>query len=367
MNAERRIAGLDLLRAGAIIAVVIAHYPKPVLGSFTRALNFGWAGVDLFFVLSGFLIGGQLFKHIASDTRISLRTFYLKRLMRTLPAYYAVLCVYYFLSPPPGWKYLVFVQNFGSLGTFAPSWSLCVEEQFYIAFPAIILLMRFLRLPMLAITGVALFCPLLRAWTWIHVRPDLLAEPGALNSYMQHLYYPTFVRLDGISLGIGLAAIKFFKPGIWQAIMRSGNRLIVISLTLLVLSVTALWSRYSLSCAAFGFTLLSLSFSSLTAAALSNSCILSRFRVPGAQLIAAISYSIYLTHTLALEIVKTRFPTIHAGSALILTLSLILLFAGVVHLSVERPAMVLRANLLASFKQREGAGTLVDDRELVES
>src|SRR5204863_3144515 len=56
-----RIAGLDFLRALAIVLVLVAHYPKAGFGLLTRALNFGWCGVDLFFVLSGYLIGGQLF------------------------------------------------------------------------------------------------------------------------------------------------------------------------------------------------------------------------------------------------------------------------------------------------------------------
>src|SRR5579863_6740849 len=86
-----RVSGLDLLRALAILLVLLAHYPKTGGGLFTRALNLGWTGVDLFFVLSGYLIAGQLFKSLAEGEQIGYGNFYLRRLLRTLPSYYAIL------------------------------------------------------------------------------------------------------------------------------------------------------------------------------------------------------------------------------------------------------------------------------------
>src|SRR5258707_15878989 len=118
-----RVAGLDSLRALAILLVVVAHYPKTNSGLFTRALNFGWTGVDLFFVLSGYLIASQLFKTLADGENVSLARFYARRFLRTLPNYYFVLGVYFFLAPIPGWRYLVFAQDFGVPPPFHPSWS----------------------------------------------------------------------------------------------------------------------------------------------------------------------------------------------------------------------------------------------------
>src|SRR5215469_867181 len=139
---SQRIAGLDLLRALAIVLVLIAHYPKTGGGLLNRALNLGWIGVDLFFVLSGYLIGGQFFKLLVEGNKIELGDFYLRRILRTLPSYYAVLAVYFLLNPPPSWKYIVFAQNFDNPTRFAPSWSLCVEEQFYFVFPLFVLFVR---------------------------------------------------------------------------------------------------------------------------------------------------------------------------------------------------------------------------------
>src|ERR1700730_17219270 len=99
-NRERQ-PGLDLLRALAIIVVVIYHagimgFPLP-----GRVHRFGWIGVDLFFVLSGYLIGGQLLAPLASGQRINLGRFFARRALRILPAYLVVLAIYVLL---PSWR-----------------------------------------------------------------------------------------------------------------------------------------------------------------------------------------------------------------------------------------------------------------------
>jgi len=208
LQSSQRIAGLDLLRALAIVLVLVAHYPKTGVGLVTRVLNFGWSGVDLFFVLSGYLIAGQLFAAQASGKPISLAGFYSRRWLRTLPNYYVVLAVYGFVAaliggatPTPVWKYLSFTQNVGIPGAFTPSWSLCVEEQFYLLFPIIAILLARTNKPALTVSvfgGVLALEVALRAGIWLATRPDRLAEPYALATFMGTLYYPTWCRLDGI-------------------------------------------------------------------------------------------------------------------------------------------------------------------------
>ncbi|MGZ5202605.1 MAG: acyltransferase family protein, partial [Telluria sp.] len=142
--APARLAGLDTLRALAIVLVLMTHYD----GFVNRGSTFGfigevgWAGVDLFFVLSGYLIGNQLLAPAARGESLSLKAFFARRLLRTLPNYYVVLAVYLLLphsaiwgkSMAPVWRYLSFTQNIGlQYGqTFTHSWSLCIEEQFYL-------------------------------------------------------------------------------------------------------------------------------------------------------------------------------------------------------------------------------------------
>src|SRR5205814_2920612 len=145
---RERQPGLDLLRALAIIVVVIYHagimgFPLP-----GQAHRFGWIGVDLFFVLSGYLIGGQLVAPLAHGQNIKLGRFFARRALRILPAYLVVLAIYLFLPSwreypemfPP-WKFLLSVQNLGLRGgtAFSHAWSLAVEDQFYLTLPFVLL------------------------------------------------------------------------------------------------------------------------------------------------------------------------------------------------------------------------------------
>src|SRR5205814_4879209 len=136
-----RQPGLDLLRAIAVIVVVIYHagimgFPVP-----GRVHRFGWIGVDLFFVLSGYLIGGQLLAPLAAGKKINLRVFFARRALRILPAYLLVLAIYVIVPSwreypqlSPVWKFLISVQNIELLGgtAFSHAWSLAVDGPFYL-------------------------------------------------------------------------------------------------------------------------------------------------------------------------------------------------------------------------------------------
>jgi len=117
-NRERQ-PGLDLLRALAIIVVVFYHAALFGFKLPGRVDRFGWIGVDLFFVLSGCLIGGQLLGPLAHEQSIKLGRFFARRVLRIMPAYFAVLAVYLLLPSwreypdmaQPLWKFLFSVQN----------------------------------------------------------------------------------------------------------------------------------------------------------------------------------------------------------------------------------------------------------------
>jgi peptidoglycan/LPS O-acetylase OafA/YrhL len=150
-----RIPELDGVRGLAILLVLVFHWAafQPAPHSFAYYLmvprNLMWSGVDLFFVLSGFLIGGGLIDNRASPNYFS--TFYRRRIYRIFPFYYLMVglfligsfvlpAAFLFTGAIPRWPFLLFVQNIGfAIPLAAPwlgvTWSLAVEEQFYLLFP----------------------------------------------------------------------------------------------------------------------------------------------------------------------------------------------------------------------------------------
>jgi peptidoglycan/LPS O-acetylase OafA/YrhL len=146
--AAPRQHGLDLVRAAAIASVMAYHAKTMTLApsSAPWLIAFGWMGVDLFFVLSGFLIASQLLKSWANGGKPNYPRFFVRRALRTIPAF-AVMVLIYFAFPQlretpaiqPFWQFATFTENllFKATGpkAFDQVWSLCVEEQFYLLFP----------------------------------------------------------------------------------------------------------------------------------------------------------------------------------------------------------------------------------------
>ena len=140
---KRRIFGLDLLRVFAVIAVIVAHagYSK------IYGIKYGYVAIESFFVMSGFLIGEMLIREFKGGFTFSdLKIFWVKRWFRTLPLYYAILLLkFIFLNPDEIGAnvlyYVFFLQNnFYGVEFFAVSWTLVLEEWFYIIMPLIIFL-----------------------------------------------------------------------------------------------------------------------------------------------------------------------------------------------------------------------------------
>ncbi len=147
-----RMRGLDTLRAFAILAVMSYHLYDLLPEWIQPAAHFGWIGVDVFFVLSGYLIALQLFRPYLQGNAPRLGTFYSRRLWRVLPTYLVVLSLY--LSWPawredphmsPAWEFFSFTENLSVNyhvdRAFSHVWSLCVEEHFYLFLPLLVLLL----------------------------------------------------------------------------------------------------------------------------------------------------------------------------------------------------------------------------------
>ena len=303
-----RIHGLDTLRALAIILVFMNHYMLFVAkdAPFGFWSEIGWVGVDLFFALSGYLIGNQIFAAQRSGHGFSLKNFYARRFLRTLPNFYVVLALYalwpYFrlgAELPPLWRFLTFTQNIDLMpGTaFSHAWSLCVEEQFYVLLPAVALLIaacrRSLLWAWLAIAGAFAAGMLIRSTLW-HSHPNM--EDGGFH-YYNLIYYSSLCRFDELVAGVALALLKNFHGGAWQRLTSRGNWALAAGVLLTAASFYLLLDdRYGHAMTVFGYPLLALSFSTLLVAALSPGSVLRRTRIPGAERIAVWSYAIYLTH-----------------------------------------------------------------------
>lgn len=147
--ATRRQIGLDYVRAAAIVLVLVCHYLAFSLHVSPRiAYPLGTLGVELFFVLSGFLIGGILIQDIARNDGVVdgavVCRFWYRRWMRTIPNYllflgFAVLSAGW-IPPEMAAQYLTFTQTwFGGVAFFGNSWSLAVEEWFYLLLPVLVL------------------------------------------------------------------------------------------------------------------------------------------------------------------------------------------------------------------------------------
>jgi peptidoglycan/LPS O-acetylase OafA/YrhL len=308
-NNTVRLRGLDLLRAIAIALVLLTHYQGFVSHAETFGVlgSIGWAGVDLFFVLSGYLIGNQILAPISSGKPFSLKVFFARRLLRTLPNYYVVLAVYLLAlqfaphspilgkSASPVWAFLTFTQNFGlAYGqTFTHSWSLCIEEQFYVVMPLVALaLARWTRSarPAWVVLALAVAAGVgARAYAW---------QAHALAAFDAEVYYSSFCRSDELLFGVAVAMLRNFHGELFARLMRRGNALLAAGLAMSAAVLTCLanhWPSAFLS-SALGFSLVAASFALLVCAALSPSCLINRVRVPGAASLALWSYAVYLAH-----------------------------------------------------------------------
>lgn len=140
-----RIPPLDVLRSLAVLLVMIAHTDAACVqagnATFLRKVPFvsgGWMGVDLFFVLSGFLIGGQIWRELKRESAINVSRFIVRRGYRIWPLYFFMFAVCLLAGRTTWshwWSDLVFLTNYTNHGVVMGSWSLCTEEQFYILAP----------------------------------------------------------------------------------------------------------------------------------------------------------------------------------------------------------------------------------------
>lgn len=370
-----RVHGLDTLRALAVTLVVLHHYVLFVSNAptFGWVGEIGWVGVDLFFALSGYLIGNQIFAGMKSPGGFSLKHFYARRLLRTLPNYWVVLALY-FLWPAfrgeapllPLWEYATFIQNFalepGS--AFSHSWSLAIEEQFYVLLPALALLgaalKGSLRLAWSAIALAFIAGMLVRANLW----QEMAEQNYKLYFYFKHIYYSSLCRYDELLAGVALALLRNQHAGIWARLTRHGNLMGVLGLLVCALAFRFfLDDRYGFGITVFGFPLMALGFSLLIVASVAEGSLLRGLRVPGAGQLALWSYAIYLLHKPVCVMAAGWLQGQGYGAGHPLTIGALLLLSVVtgwlLYKLVETPFMLLRERYVPSNAARPASRQVI--------
>ena len=308
-----RLPELDGLRGIAILLVLGFHY-RPATGPLTYLTGFfasGWIGVDLFFVLSGYLITGILLD--SAGRPHYYRNFLVRRSLRIFPLYYACMALYCVLNylPSPvnirdfltngnAWWYLIYLGNVQTFlqnawpgaAILTPLWSLQVEEQFYLSFPFIVKLGR-KRLAWI-LAGCVIGAPVLR-----------IALTLFLPRNMMGAYTLMPCRIDALAMG-GLVAIAARE---WPGRLRGrwiGWLAPISAITVVLFCI--LWhdTPWSLSMRTVGFTALDLAFTGVLMMLIGwrQPLLLRLCRMRALVWVGTISYGLYLLHLPALVIFR---------------------------------------------------------------
>lgn len=360
---KNKIPALDFLRAVAIILVFLSHYelfPHPAW--LETVGQFGWTGVDLFFVLSGYLIASQVFYKIVQG-RFSFKEFFVKRIFRILPAYWAVVTLY-FLFPwfrewgnlPPLWRFLTFTQNFGldlrHERTFSHAWSLCIEEQYYLLFPFIAVILFHLKKPK---TGIAVIASLViigivaRAMSWQYLVAPVIDTQFFGAIWYKWIYYPTYTRLDSLLAGISIACIFQFLPLATQYVQGNSNKILFAGLVILFMAFYICSVQQTVTATIISFPLIALAYGLVTMAAACKNNPLNKWSFSIITYIATLSYSIYLIHKAIIHLTQEYLqPYINKDSLLMFLLCIITTLTGaaILRYSIERPFLKLRERML---------------------
>ena len=342
----KRVFGLDIFRTIAIVLVVLLH--SGFLLRNTVLENFPYIdmidGVDLFFVLSGFLIGGILLKEINSEVKFGIRQlkhFWGRRWLRTLPNYYLIFIVYHGIIHEYiggfNWKFFFFLQNFSKpfAGFFWESWSLSVEEWFYIFSPLLLLIfLKFLK-PKESFISITI---IMIVFSFVY---RVLSLNYAIDNFWYGETYHKLVvmRLDSIAYGLLAAWFFYYHPYYWVK-FRISSLIIGLSLVLFV-------ANYKVRDNTFYREVTYFSLSPIAAMLL----------LPFAQSIkkgktvkiithiSKISYSMYLLNLAVAEVFRDNFPSLGGNDGLfkyILYWVIVITGSTLLYKYFEKPIMNLR-------------------------
>ncbi|MCC7097555.1 MAG: acyltransferase [Thermomonas sp.] len=320
------------MRALAALSVMVFHFValfgRQYPGWLRQASVPGQTGVDLFFVLSGFLITRILLETAGRDGYY--RAFYARRILRIFPLYFAYLGIHFFLLPlvldaripafrEQVWSWLFLenvAQTFPALGSEGPNhyWSLAVEEHFYLMWPFVVASCN-RRTLLRIIGGILLLSPVLRF---------VLASRG------YGVFYLTPTRLDGLSLGAGIAIVLADRqeaPG-WMVPL---SRTLCLALPVLLLPLFVEFSGSGDALLqAVKLSLIPLFYAAFVALCLADGTFAPVRRILEAhwlRWVGGISYGLYVFHPACFRIVARFFPAIPLPGTILLAFGLSFLSA----------------------------------------
>ncbi len=302
---------IDVLRGIAILLVLFRHLSLVSPGyrqdetSFAFVLyQIGWVGVDMFFVISGYLIGGILFRQIHATGGFALKWFYIRRAFRILPAYYILLVLIYLAPLSSGVPDREFISSFFFLQNytnFLPnifwyhSWSLCVEEHFYLTFP-ILLWLLVIKGKLNLFPYIALIIMILSLVVRI-IHAQYYVVEDLTNFFFTH------TRLDEISMGCAIAYLHTFYKEFIPKILRYRRWIIALSILFLFpagsldVSKSQFMKTIGVTCNTIGFG----GFVFLAASARTPGRLARGSLWPLAKL-GIYSYTLYLLHPLMFQL-----------------------------------------------------------------
>jgi peptidoglycan/LPS O-acetylase OafA/YrhL len=307
----RHVPALDGVRGLAVLTVVFGHLflanpdpAGPLIGRLLAQLRAaGWVGVDLFFVLSGFLITGILYDTLPDPH--FFRNFYARRILRIFPLYYGFFLIGIPLTvllgarwTPEVWRVLTYTQNLhigipptadnSSWLVIGHFWSLAVEEQFYFFWPLAVFLLRSRRWIAAAAATGALMSLLLR----LHFAHTGLA---ASNPYILYSFTPS--RLDGLLIGAGLAmAIRGRTRAFILRVSPAIFACCAVAIAGLAHHMNGLYGL-EVPTSTWGFTVLDLGFAALLTMSLRSGGVAQRlFETNPMRFFGRYSYGIYVYH-----------------------------------------------------------------------
>ena len=350
---DHRIPSLDGLRAISITFVLVSHLAGtknfPLSAAQGNFLGLGEFGVVVFFVISGFLITGLLLDEVARTGTVDLGRFYFRRTLRIFPPYYAYLVCLLIagamgsvaLNPSDGWRAATYTANYDLDRSWyvGHTWSLSVEEQFYLLWPAVLLLVRTRRAILIA-AAVVLASPVIRVAEW-----TLLREYG----YGVGHRFETIA--DAIAIGCVLAGVRpWLHRTAWYPRLLASPLFVIVPLA--AFGANLLHDHPLVNFGA-GMTITHVSIAlCLDWAVTFHAGRIGRvLNAPPLVYVGVLSYSLYLWQQPFLnrgfESVVTAFP---------LNIAIVIALALLSYYVIERPSLALRRTVERAWNARSASG-----------